>query len=61
MWQDEIYYKWKKGIIDSINHNFAGIRIDSFIYLPIEKILTFNDVIIHMLVVNKNKNDCYLL
>ena len=30
---------------DSINHNFARIRIDSYDSLPIEKILTFHNVI----------------
>ena len=30
-------YKWKSGITDSINHNFARIRIDSYNYLPIKK------------------------
>ena len=34
------------GIADSINHNFGEIRIDSFNYLPIEKMLTFDNVII---------------
>ena len=29
----------KSGIADSINHNFAIIRIDSYDSLPIEKIL----------------------
>ena len=29
----------------SINHNFAKIRIDSYDSLPIEKILTFHNVI----------------
>ena len=36
----------KKGITDSINHNSARIRTDSYNSLPIEKILTFCDVII---------------
>ena len=36
----------KSGIADSINHNFAIIRIDSYDSLPIEKILTFHIVII---------------
>ena len=36
----------KKGIIDSINHNFARIRTDSYNSLPIEKILTFRNIII---------------
>ena len=44
---------------DSINHSFARIRIDSYNSLPIEKILTFHNVIILInWVVNKNKN-CY--
>ena len=49
---DKICYKIKYLIIeksdigDSINHNFGEIRIDSFNYLPIEKILTFHNGII---------------
>ena len=40
--------------------NFARIRIDSYNSLPIEKILTFNNVIIlFKSVVNKNKNNYY--
>ena len=35
----------KSGTTDSINHNFARIRIDSYDSLPIEKILTFHNVI----------------
>ena len=31
----------KSGITDSINHNFASIRMDSYNSLPIEKIMTF--------------------
>ena len=31
----------KSGITESINHNFAIIRIDSYDSLPTEKILTF--------------------
>ena len=43
-----------------INHNFARIRIDSCNSLPIEKILTFHNVIIFIKsVVNKNKNKYY--
>ena len=53
-------YKWKSGITDSINHNFGKIRIDSYNSLPIEKILTFHNVIILIKsVINKNKNHCY--
>ena len=47
-------------ITDSINHNFARIRIDSDNSLPNEKILTFHNVIILIKsVVNKNKNEYY--
>ena len=65
-WYDEICNSVKylisetSGITDSINHNFARIRIDSYNCLPIEKILTFNHVIILIKpVVNKNKNEYY--
>ena len=48
----------KSGIKDSINTNFARIRIDSYNSLPIEKILTFHNVILVIKsVVNKNKNN----
>ena len=33
--------KCKDGILDSISHNFAKIRIDSYDSLPIKKISTF--------------------
>ena len=33
----------KSGIAESINNNFGRIRIDSYDYLPIEKILTFHN------------------
>ena len=42
-WYDEIcdrikyLISEKSGITNSINHNFAGVRIDSYNYLPIEK------------------------
>ena len=36
----------KSGIKDNINCNLARIRIDSYNSLPIEKILTFHNVII---------------
>ena len=50
----------KSGITDSINHNFGRIRIDSYDSLPIEKLLTFHNVIILIKsVVNKNKNEYY--
>ena len=48
------------GITLSISHNFARNRIDSYSSLPIEKILTFHNVIISItLVVNKNENNYY--
>ena len=50
----------KSGITDSINYNFARIRIDSYDSLPIEKILTFYNVtILIKSVVNENKNHYY--
>ena len=50
----------KSGITDSINHNFAGIRIDSYKSLAIEKTITFHNVIILInSVVNKNENKYY--
>ena len=36
----------KSGITDSINQNFVRIRIDSYNSLPIEKALTFHNVIL---------------
>ena len=35
----------KSGITDSIHHNFGKLRIDSFDSLPIEKPLSFHNVI----------------
>ena len=50
----------KSGITDSINHNFGKITIDSYNSLPIEKILTFHNVIkLINLVVNKDRNNYY--
>ena len=50
----------KSRITDSVNHNFARIRIDPYNSLPTEKILTFHNVIILIKsVVNKNENNCY--
>ena len=52
--------KKKSGITDSINHNFGKITIDSYNSLPIEKILTFHNVIkLINLVVNKDRNNYY--
>ena len=50
----------KTGITDSSNNNFARIKIDLYDSLPIEKMLTFHDVIILIkLVFNKNKDEYY--
>ena len=50
----------KIAITDKINYNFARIRIDSYNSLPIEKLLTFHNVITLIeSVVNKNKNEYY--
>ena len=59
---DKIRYRIskKRDITDSINYNFARIRIDSYNSLPIEKTITFHNVIILIKsVVNKNKNEYY--
>ena len=48
------------GIIDSINHNFGKIRIDSCNSLTIENVVTFHNVVILIKsVVNKNKNNYF--
>ena len=51
----------KKALLpDSINHNFATIRIDSYDSLPNEKIVTFHNFIILIQSVDKNMNEyCY--
>ena len=50
----------KSGITYSISHIFAKIRTDSCNTLPIEKTLTFHNVIILVKsVVNKNKSKYY--
>ena len=47
----------KSGIKYSISYNFLRIRNDSYNSLPIEKILTFHNVIILIKsIVNENKN-----
>ena len=65
-WCDEIcnnikYLISEKSVFtDSINRNFAIIRIDSYNCLPIEKTFTFhNTVILIQSVINKNKNEYY--
>ena len=48
----------ESSITYSISHNFAGIRIDSYNYLPIEKTLTFHNIVILIKsVANKKKNN----
>ena len=50
----------KSGITDRINHKLTRIRIDSYNFLPIEKVLTFHNVItLIKSVVNKNKSNYY--
>ena len=63
---DEIYDRIryllskKSGITESINYNSARIRTDSYNSLPIEKILTFHNVIILIKsVVKMKKNEYY--
>ena len=57
---DNILQVKKSGSKDSINYNFARIRIDSCNSLPTEKILTFRNVIILIKsVVNKVQNKYY--
>ena len=44
-------------ITDTINHDFARIRTDSYDSLPIKEILTFHNVIILIKsVISKHKN-----
>ena len=40
----------KNGITDSINHDLSRIRIDSYNSLPIEKTLTFQNIISQLLI-----------
>ena len=51
----------KSGITDSITHNFGAIKIDSYNSLPIEKILTFHNLIILIksVVIKDKYNYCY--
>ena len=67
LWYDKIYDRIryliseKSCITTSINHNFARIRTDSHNSLPIEKILSFDNVIILInsaVIKNENKY-CY--
>ena len=36
----------RSGITDSIDHNFGKIRVNLYHSFPIEKVLTFHDVMI---------------
>ena len=59
---DKIKYliSGKSGITERINHNLGKIRIGSYNSLPIDKILTFHNVIILIKsVVNMNKTEYY--
>ena len=50
----------KSGTENSVNDNFGKIRIDSYNFFPIKKILTFHNVLILMKsVAKKNKNNYY--
>ena len=49
----------KSGTTDSLKHNFARIRIDSYNSSPIEKILIFHFIILITAVLYKNKNNYY--
>ena len=47
----------KSGITHIFSHYFAKMKVDSYDYLPIEKILTLHNVVIHIKsVINKDKN-----
>ena len=50
----------KSGTTYVISHNFANIKVDSYDSLPLEKTLTFHDVIIRIKSVwNKDQNYYY--
>ena len=56
----KLMMKQINGITDNIGRNFARIRIDSYKFLPTEKILTFHNVIILIKsVVNEQKINYY--
>ena len=47
----------KSAITYIFSHYFAKMKVDSYDYLPIEKILTLHNVVIHIKsVINKDKN-----
>ena len=50
----------KHGMTYIYSHYFSKVKVDSYDSLPIEKILTFDIVIIHIIsVLNKNENHYY--
>ena len=50
----------KSGITYIISHNFVKLEVDSYYSLPLEKTMTFHDVIIFIkLLFNKDKNNYY--
>ena len=50
----------KSGITYSFCHYFAKIKVDPYASLPIEKTLTFHNVVIHIKsVLNEDKNHYY--
>ena len=64
--QDPIYNEiryliiQKSDVIYVIFHNYAGIKVDAFDYLPLEKTLTLHTVIIHIKsVLNKDQHHQY--
>ena len=48
-------------VLHAVSHNFARVKVDSYDFLPLEKTMTFRNVIILMkLVFNRDKNNyCY--
>ena len=59
---DQIKYiiSEKSGIAYIIIHNFAKIKVDSYDSLPLEKTMTFHNVMIFLKSVqNKDKNNYY--
>ena len=49
----------KSGITYVISHDFAKIKVDSFYSLPLEKTITFHNVIMLKSGFNKDKNNFY--
>ena len=50
----------KSGIPYIISHYYAKSKVDSYDFLPLEKAITFHNVVILIKpVINKDKNNCY--